>query len=120
VKYTTARAQAEEAVTRASEKLGRGAPRPVSAEPPLRWARPLEGSLAERTRVAVEDEMARTLSDAVLRRLDLGTAGPPPPSEVDEVARAMAAALGWDAARVEAEKRALAAFYEDAYNGTEV
>ena len=63
--------------------------------------------------------MARTLADAVLRRLDLGTAGPPPQPKSDEVARVMAAELGWDEGRTAAEKQALARFYEDAYNGTE-
>ena len=41
--------------------------------------------------------MALTLADAVLRRLDLGTAGPPDAAELDRVAGAMAAELGWDA-----------------------
>jgi glycerol-3-phosphate dehydrogenase len=61
--------------------------------------------------------MARTLPDAVLRRLDLGTGGLPSAPEIDEVAREMADELGWDAPRVAAERRALAAFYEAAYNG---
>ena len=55
--------------------------------------------------------MAVTLADAVLRRLDLGTSGPPPPRELDTVARAMAAELGWDAARERAERAALGRFY---------
>ena len=55
--------------------------------------------------------MALTLADAVLRRLDLGTAGPPPPQELDTVARVMASELGWDAARERAERAALARFY---------
>ena len=71
-------------------------------------ARPLEGSLAERARQAVREEMALTLADAVLRRLDLGTAGPPAAADVEIVAQTLAAELGWDAARVEAEKQALA------------
>jgi glycerol-3-phosphate dehydrogenase len=63
--------------------------------------------------------MARSLQDAVLRRLDLGTGGPPAPADSDEVARVMAAELGWDVSRVEAERAALARFYEAAYNGGE-
>jgi glycerol-3-phosphate dehydrogenase len=55
--------------------------------------------------------MALTLADAVLRRLDLGTAGPPPPLELDVVARVMAAELGWDQGRERAEREALAGFY---------
>jgi glycerol-3-phosphate dehydrogenase len=55
--------------------------------------------------------MAVTLADAVLRRLDLGTGGPPPPHELDAVARVMAAELGWDDARERCERAALARFY---------
>ncbi len=40
--------------------------------------------------------MALTLSDAVLRRLDLGTAGPPAAVDLDAVTRTMAAELGWE------------------------
>ena len=76
---------------------------------PLAAARPLDGPLEERARRAVREEMALTLADAVLRRLDLGTAGPPAADELDAVARVMAAELGWDAARERAERAALAA-----------
>jgi glycerol-3-phosphate dehydrogenase len=55
--------------------------------------------------------MALTLADAVLRRLDLGTAGPPPPGAHDTVAIVMAAELGWDAGRERSERAALAGFY---------
>jgi glycerol-3-phosphate dehydrogenase len=53
--------------------------------------------------------MAMTLADAVLRRLDLGTAGPPAAAEIHTVALTLATELGWNPARVEAEKQALAA-----------
>jgi glycerol-3-phosphate dehydrogenase len=125
VKYTTARAVSERAVRLACCLLGRsvegadGTTRGRSAPKALVWARPLQGSLAERTRAAVRDEMACTLNDAALRRLDLGTTGPPPVRDVDEVARVMADELGWDEGRMASEKQALARFYEDAYNGTE-
>jgi len=62
-------------------------------------------------RSAVREEMALTLADAVLRRLDLGTAGPPPAEDIRTVARVMAAELGWDAGRERAERDALAGFY---------
>ena len=78
---------------------------------PLPGARRLSGPLEDRARRAVRDEMALTLADAVLRRLDLGTAGPPPADELDAVARVMAAELGWDAGREQAERAALAGFY---------
>jgi glycerol-3-phosphate dehydrogenase len=55
--------------------------------------------------------MALTLADAVLRRLDLGTAGAPASGELDCVARAMASELGWDERRLSAERAALAARY---------
>jgi glycerol-3-phosphate dehydrogenase len=55
--------------------------------------------------------MALHLTDAVLRRLDLGTAGVPARDDVKAVARAMAAELGWDPARIEREESALAAAY---------
>jgi len=111
VKYTNARASAEAAIDLVVRRLGRGAPPCRTATTPLPGARPLAGPLAERARLAARDEMARRLTDAVLRRLDLGTAGAPAPEDVDTVARAMAAELGWDAARVERERAALAAAY---------
>ena len=55
--------------------------------------------------------MAVTLADAVLRRLDLGSAGAPSRAEIDTVSRVLARELGWDAARGRAEHAALAAFY---------
>jgi glycerol-3-phosphate dehydrogenase len=55
--------------------------------------------------------MALHLTDAVLRRLDLGTAGPPAPEDAAAVAEAMAGALGWDAPRRERETAALRAAY---------
>lgn len=123
VKYTTARAVSERAVILARSFLGQPRSEAVAPARPagkaLDWARPLPGTLAERAHAAVRDEMARTLTDAVLRRLDLGTAGPPLPSEVDEVARVMAAERGWDEGRTADQKQALAQFYEAAYNGTE-
>jgi glycerol-3-phosphate dehydrogenase len=111
VKYTTARAVAERAVDLVVRRLGREAAPCRTASTPLPAARRIDGPLEERARVAVRDEMALTLADAVLRRLDLGTAGPPPASEVDVVARVMAAELGWDAGRERAERAALAGFY---------
>ncbi|HXK11713.1 MAG TPA: FAD-dependent oxidoreductase [Vicinamibacteria bacterium] len=111
VKYTTARLVAEQAVDLAVRRLGRHVPACRTAVTPLPAARPLAGPLEERARTAVRDEMALTLADAVLRRLDLGTAGPPSPAEADAVARVMTAELGWDAGRERAEKDALARFY---------
>jgi glycerol-3-phosphate dehydrogenase len=111
VKYTTARGVAEEAVDLVCRRLGRRASPCRTAVTPLVHARPLDGPLEASVGIAVRDEMARTLSDAVLRRLDLGTGGPPAEADVESVARLMASELGWTEARVAAEKRALAEAY---------
>jgi glycerol-3-phosphate dehydrogenase len=111
VKYTTARASAEAAIDLVSRRLTRTAARCRTAATVLPRARPLEGSLAERARLAARDEMALHLTDAILRRLDLGTMGPPAAADVETVAEAMASALGWDAARLAREKSALGAAY---------
>jgi glycerol-3-phosphate dehydrogenase len=102
-KYTTARAVAENAVDAAVARLGRAAGPCRTAEERLPRAAALEGTLAERARRAAGDEAAVHLDDAVLRRLDLGTAGRPAAAAVQEVAAAMAATLGWDAGRHAAE-----------------
>jgi len=53
-----------------------------------------------------------SLADAVLRRLDLGTAGAPAPADLAVVGAVMARELGWDDARQRAEREALARFFE--------
>ena len=110
VKYTTARAQAEQAVDLVCRQLGRRLPC-RTAEVPLARARPLDGPLAEAAREAVRDEMALHLSDAVLRRLDLGTAGVPDAAALDTVAAVLAAELGWSPDRTAAERAALLRTY---------
>jgi glycerol-3-phosphate dehydrogenase len=57
----------------------------------------------------VREEAALHLDDAVLRRLDLGTAGRPAAPAVDEVAAIMAAELGWDEGRRAGERGRLEA-----------
>jgi glycerol-3-phosphate dehydrogenase len=109
VKYTTARGLAEQAVDLALRRLGRPPVRCRTATTPLPAARPLTGPLADRARHAVDQEAARGLTDAVLRRLDLGTAGAPASSDVAVVLEAMAGRLGWDEARCAAERQALQA-----------
>jgi hypothetical protein len=71
VKYTTARLVAEQAVDLVARRLRRNLPACRTAVTPLPQARILEGPLEARTRTAVREEMALTLGDAVLRRLDL-------------------------------------------------
>jgi glycerol-3-phosphate dehydrogenase len=109
VKYTTARAVAERAVDLALGRLGRSGPPCRTAVTPLAKARALPGPLEERARLAAREEMALTLADAVLRRLDLGTAGPPAEPDLGAVSRVLAAELGWSAARERAERTGLAA-----------
>lgn len=111
VKYTTARAVAERAVDLAVVRLDARVAPCRSATTPLVHARPLAGDLAARTATAIHEEMALTLNDAILRRLDLGTAGPPEAGEVEAVAGMMAAELGWDASRQADENRALLETY---------
>jgi glycerol-3-phosphate dehydrogenase len=111
VKYTTARASAQAAIDLVRRRLARAAASCRTATTVLPRARPLEGPLAERARIAARDEMALHLTDAVLRRLDLGTMGLPAAADVDTVAGAMASALAWDAARLAREKADLAAAY---------
>lgn len=111
VKYTTARPVAEKAVDLVARRLGRAVPAGRTAEGPLPKARALEGPLEARAREAVHDEMALTLADAVLRRLDLGTAGRPAAADLETVAGVMRAELGWDEARLARERAALEAVF---------
>jgi glycerol-3-phosphate dehydrogenase len=60
-------------------------------------------------RFAVREEQALHLGDVVLRRTDLGTAGPPSPDSVARVARVMAAELGWSDETLAEERRRYAA-----------
>jgi glycerol-3-phosphate dehydrogenase len=109
VKYTTARAVAERAVDLALRRLDRSGSPCRTAVTRLAKARPLPGSLEERARLAAREEMALTLADAVLRRLDLGTAGPPAERELAAVSRVLATELGWSAGREGTERDGLAA-----------
>ena len=110
-KFTTARATAEQAIDIVEERLDRPRVGSRTATTVLPEARILDGPLRERARIAVQKEMALNLADVVLRRLDLGSAGPPPPEDVGTVASVLAHEFGWDLARIKAEQAALAAFY---------
>jgi glycerol-3-phosphate dehydrogenase len=107
VKYTTARSVAERAVDLVLRRLGRPPVACRTASSPLPKARALKGSLRKRTRDAVRQEMALTLADAVLRRLDLGTAGPLAGKDLAVVCGVMATELGWDEERQRREREAL-------------
>jgi glycerol-3-phosphate dehydrogenase len=112
-KYTTARAIAEQAVDVIEQKLERPHVPSRTSVTPLPQARLLDGPLRDRARTAVQKEMALSLADAVLRRLDLGSAGEPPGEDVGVVASVMAHEFGWDLARIASERAALAAFYAE-------
>ncbi len=111
VKYTTARAVAERAIDLVLRRLGSPIVPCRTAVTPLPAARILEAAIGERTRYAVREEMALHLEDAVLRRLDLGTGGPPDAAEVAEVERVMAGELNWDGARRHDERAFLQRLY---------
>jgi glycerol-3-phosphate dehydrogenase len=109
VKYTTARGVAEAAVDLTARRLRRSVAPCRTAFTPLPRARPLDGPLEARVIEVVREEMALTLEDALLRRLDLGTYGAPAETDVAAVASVMAAELGWDPPRLARERAALAA-----------
>jgi glycerol-3-phosphate dehydrogenase len=111
VKYTTARRVAEQAVSLVFRRLGKDPPRCQTAEIPLRGIELPAGGLEQQTRYAVREEMALTLADAVLRRLDLGTGGPPAAPELESVELAMASELGWSREQMREQARALAETY---------
>jgi glycerol-3-phosphate dehydrogenase len=60
---------------------------------------------------AVRHEAAVTLVDALLRRTETGTAGHPGREAVEAAVAIMAAALGWDTARTNAEASSFEAIY---------
>jgi len=114
VKYTTARGVAEKAVDLVLRRLGRPDAPCLTMDTPLPRAQGLVGTLEAQTLEAIREEMAVTLADAVLRRLDLGSAGPPAGADLDAVARTMATTLGWDHEREREERAALAKRYPTA------
>lgn len=64
------------------------------------------------TRYAVHHEMALTLADVILRRTDIGSAGIPDEGLMAACAETMAAELGWDWDRTQAEIRAVQDIYQ--------
>jgi glycerol-3-phosphate dehydrogenase len=61
---------------------------------------------------ALEEEMALTLEDVVMRRTSLGQFGRPAPEVLEKVASQMAAHLGWDESRKAGEIAGLARIYQ--------
>jgi glycerol-3-phosphate dehydrogenase len=62
-----------------------------------------DGELLAQVVYAVRQEMARTLSDIVMRRTGIGTLGNPGENVLRKVAQLAAKELQWDQARVEKE-----------------
>ncbi len=111
VKYTTARAVAEQAVDLVFDKLGRPPARCRTAATALP-----EAGLGDRDAVdpvlqAMRDEMAQTLVDVIVRRTGLGAAGHPGDGVAAEVAARMQMIAGWSDERTRREIDELAAFY---------
>jgi glycerol-3-phosphate dehydrogenase len=111
-KYTTARALAERAVDQVLRRLGRPPIGSRTSDTPLPIPHD-EALLEDRARRAARHEMAQHLDDVVLRRTDLGVAGPPAAIDLECVTRVLGQELGWDEARRAAERAALLARYED-------
>jgi glycerol-3-phosphate dehydrogenase len=109
VKYTTARGVAQRVVDAVFQHLGRRSPSCRTADTPLAEARVPAGPLDEPARHAFREEMALHLTDAVLRRLDLGTKGTPSAADVGTVTAAMASEAGWDDSRLLQERELLVA-----------
>jgi glycerol-3-phosphate dehydrogenase len=157
VKFTTARAIAEDAVQQAASKLNYSLPKIDSTRTPLPGGREfhiymhqeqiqnelplipdataerlahlygnnsariirykehlnlLSGSILQAEIIyAIRDEMALHLTDVILRRTDIGSAGKPADELVDAVAAIMAKELKWDEARKRQEISDLSDFY---------
>jgi glycerol-3-phosphate dehydrogenase len=60
---------------------------------------------------AIRSELAQTLTDVVVRRIQIGSGGYPGDEVAVRVAAVMQRECGWSDARVEAERRALREFY---------
>jgi glycerol-3-phosphate dehydrogenase len=79
------------------------------------WGRPLGGDTTTTIRAevihAVRAEMACCLADVVVRRTELGSAGPPEEPAVAEAAAIMAAELGWDTDRRRREQQQVWDYY---------
>ncbi|HET7470159.1 MAG TPA: FAD-dependent oxidoreductase [Gemmatimonadales bacterium] len=96
VKFTTARGIAESVVNGVVAGLGRGKIPCRTAE--VRIDRPEDGDggpLRVQIDRAIREEMAVRLSDVIFRRTSLGLQLPPARGAVADVARIVAATLGW-------------------------
>ncbi len=79
-----------------------------------RWMEPVEGSeevLKGEILNSIQNEMALKLSDVVLRRTNLGSAGNPGDEALRTVAEIMAKVLGWNETRIRREIEETMAIY---------
>ena len=112
VKYTTARAVAEQVIDLVLRKLGRLPAACRTAETRLPTAGEDDAPPENPVRHAVDVEMAQTLADVVVRRTSVGAAGYPGDGLVYEYASAMQAINGWSIERLSSEIASLKRFYE--------
>ena len=112
VKYTTARAVAEQVTDLVFAKLGRPAVRCRTTETLLPTAGQSDAASANPIQQAVEVEMAHTLADVVVRRTGIGAAGYPGDGAVHDHARTMKQLCGWSIERTSSEIAALKRFYD--------
>lgn len=80
--------------------------------PELRLPLGSAGDIAAQVVFAIREEMALHLSDVVMRRTCMGQIGQPPDTALDATARIMAAELGWNEERRNAEIAALAPWFK--------
>jgi glycerol-3-phosphate dehydrogenase len=112
VKYTTARAVAEQAVNQIFRHLGRVPPLCRTAVTVLPGAGLDDRDPPDPVLHAIRDEMAHTLIDVIVRRIGLGAAGHPGEQVAAEIAGRMQGALGWTQDRTQQEIESLTAFYD--------
>jgi glycerol-3-phosphate dehydrogenase len=112
VKYTTARVVAERAVDLIVQKLSRPAPLCRTADTILPGAGMDDRDPADPVLYAVQEEMAHSLTDVVVRRIGLGGLGYPGDVVANEVAGRMQQVLGWSDERIQTERAALRDFYK--------
>lgn len=87
---------------------------PLIAEQPA-WGEPLTAETAVTPAElihAARTEMAERLTDVVMRRTEMGSAGPPNADTIHAAAHIMADAKGWDAAQMRQEIDAVWAAYD--------
>ena len=111
VKYTTARVVAERAVDLILRKLGRSAAPCRTGDTILPGAGLDDRDPGDPIAHAVNEEMAQTLSDVLVRRTGVGAAGYPGDAVAGTVAARIQQLLGWSDERKDTELEAVRAFY---------